>query len=346
MGLFGGTRSVGVEIDTGALRAVELRGSPGEPVLSAVGMVEIPTSAVTGGVVEDIEAVSQGLSELWSSSRLATRSVILGMSSQGMFLRLTTFPRVSEDKLSQALRLHAEDLLPVPVSQLVIDYSVLREVEGDDGVELEILLVAARKEQLEKSLAAMKGAGLSPSVIDASPLALMRHVPKDDSRTLLIVDLANGLGSAVVVLEGMVRFARILPVSLEGYAGRLGVEIGDVFRVHDEIVQGTGTGGTVLDGNEVFGTWGRIVADEILSSMNYFLSRGSGETVDAIMLAGPGSRIRDLPDLLQEQLDMPVGTVNPLSGIDTSRIQDVDLPDGGVDFAVSLGLALRGLEED
>ncbi|MFP4201150.1 MAG: type IV pilus biogenesis protein PilM, partial [Clostridia bacterium] len=200
MGLLGRSSAVGLELDTGEIRAAVLRGGSKRPVLGAVGSVSIPEDAMVAGVVKDRDTVTAAIRKLWSNAGIGERSVVLGMSTPGMLMRSTTFPKVPEDRLHEAVHLQAGEYFPIPMNQLVMDFSVLGETETEDGEALELLMVAARREQLHNNLDCVSDAGLNCEVIDASPLVLARHLPVDTAgETAVVADIANGLTSMIVV---------------------------------------------------------------------------------------------------------------------------------------------------
>jgi len=90
VGLFGRAGVVGLEMDTGVIRAVEVKG---KAELVSAGMVEIPEEAVVEGSVANVSQVSEALGRLWAEARFASREVVLGILNQGVITRMINFPR-------------------------------------------------------------------------------------------------------------------------------------------------------------------------------------------------------------------------------------------------------------
>ena len=103
--MFGKAGVVGLELETGVIRAVQLKGKAHRAKLVAAGMVEIPEEAVVDGTVIDAGAVGEALLKLWTEAGFGSREVVLGTFNQGVITRLIKFPRVPESKLGQAIRL-------------------------------------------------------------------------------------------------------------------------------------------------------------------------------------------------------------------------------------------------
>lgn len=338
MGLFRKTGVVGLEIDTGVIRAVELKGSPGKVTVTSAGRKEIPEAAVVDGVVVEVDTVARALEELWSEAQIGSRQVVLGVSNQGVLMRLASFPKVPESKLAQALRFQAGDYFPIPMNQLIMDHAVVGELKGESGPALEILLVAARRDQLDKSLEALKQARLLPIVVDASPLASLRTLGEEIlSGTVALANISNGLGTLLLVSAGIPRFARIIPVSLQLYSRELGVPLSQMDRAFRRWHASSGD-------YSALGEWGLLVASEIGSSITYFLNQNNGDSVDRVLLSGRGARVGGLSSLMEDELGVPVKVIEPLAKVAVRPSRGVDLESEGLDFTVSIGLGLRGLE--
>jgi type IV pilus assembly protein PilM len=337
MGLFGNSGVVGLEFDTGLIRAVEIKGNSSTAKIIAAGQMPIPETAVVDGVVQESDAVVEALGKLWSKARISSRNVVLGMFNQSVIMRLINFPKVPRDKLEQALRLQVGDYFPIPLSQMIMDFDVIGEINGDEGEQYEVLLVAARKAQLEHSLDALKKSKLISKVVDASPLAMTRVLSQEKlSGTTVLVDLSMGLSSIVLVMNGMPRFARVMPVSLRQYIGSFGASLDQEYHQYVAATLEKGIN------KELFVKWGTVVADEIRTSISYYVRQDNLSDVDRIILSGQGARVIGLHELLQEQLDISVEVVQPLANVKVNKKLGIDV--NGPEFAVSVGLALRGLE--
>lgn len=338
MALFGKAGVVGLEMDTGIIRGVEV--SRGQKVVAA-GQVVLPETAVVDGMVQDVEAVAAALNTLWTESRFGTRNVALGIFNQGVMLRLINFPQVPKDKLRQAIHIQAGDYFPIPVSQMVLDYAVVGETSGAEGALLDILLVAAKKDQLNLNLEALKRSRLTPLVIDASPLALLRVLPKEKlTGTTVVVDLANGISSLLLAVDGMPRFARVMSVSLLQYAEGLAGYLFPNGVLKAEVA----VGAEHNLGAEVFSKWSVAVANDIRASISYYIRQDSLDDVNRIILSGKGAKVIGLAAMLHKELELPIEVINPFIHVRAQGELGFDWTLDGPNFATCVGLALRGLE--
>lgn len=364
MGFFKTPGAVGLELDTGVIRVVALSGDKHAPSLVTAGEMAIPEDAVFEGVVNDVDAVARALEELWVKFQINSRDVVLGISNQGVMMRLANFPKIPDNKLERALCFQAGEYFPIPLEELVFDFSVLGEVEGENGPQLQILLVAARRDLLDKSLEALQKATLMPRVVDTSALALLRTLPRRrlEEESLLLVDISNGLTILQLVAGGVPRFARVIPHSLQSYARELDRQLDELLETAGQAAAARQDGGLPLPNlekimnGELHGTeqwpvkapgeWELALANEIRSSIGYYMSQTGTVVMDGVVVSGRGARVAGLPEFLQAEIEVPVEVIDPLVNIKGSaRGKGVDMQYNGPDFAVCVGLALRGLED-
>ncbi|MDI6907396.1 MAG: type IV pilus assembly protein PilM [Thermoanaerobacterales bacterium] len=334
---------VGLELDAGEVRAVELRGGARAPVLAAWGREPLPDGAVVEGAVVRAEPVAAALERLWSAAGIAGREVVLGLANQGVIIRFATMPKVPANRLAQAVRYQAEDYLPLPLSQVVLDYAVLGEAAGENGPVLEILLVAARRDMLDAFLRVLDAARLKPRAVDAAPLALARLLPPAEREGVtVLVDVGNGLSHLLLAAGGVPRFARLIPVSLQDAARMFGRSL--------ETIVPPQAGAEPEGGEEdwypdTLRAWSESLAGEIRSSIGYYLAQPGSAPVARVVLSGRGARFPGLAARLQEILGLPVTRARPLDGIAVPRPRGGgDIAREAPDFAVCVGLARRGWE--
>lgn len=345
MVLFGRKQGVGVEIDSGVVRAVQLNASGDSCSVSAVGSMELPPDAVVEGVVEEVEEVREALYRLWRKGNFSYKDVVLGVCTQGLFMRIITFPSVPEDRLSDALRLQADEHFPFPTSELIIDHEVLDQLEDEEGnLSLQILLVAVRREHVTPNLQALTDAGLKVNAVDAASLGLIRtaELAADLSTgATVLCNIGNSLNSVLLVSDNRPAFARISRGSFGSLLGRVNVPAqmllataacADDFSAESPELQAA------------VASWSEQIASEIESSVAYFSSRNNQQP-DELFLSGIGARVRGLPRYLQEELQLPVTVLDPFAHLSLPDAAVNVGSSSGPDFGVALGLALRGLEE-
>ncbi|MDD4169470.1 MAG: pilus assembly protein PilM [Desulfotomaculaceae bacterium] len=315
---------IGLEIDTGEARAVELSPGTRGPGKIVYERINLPDGAVVDGNVAEPEVVAGALKQLWSSAGFKSREVVLGVANKAVLVRFATLPKVPEDKIARMIRFQAQEYLPVDLSSTVWDFAVINELDSDRGPQVEVLLVAAMREMLEVFLSTLSAAELAPLDINYSGLALLRIWPAEKKTgAIVMVDVANGVGNILVEVDGVLRLARMFFAGLQDAAVRLGCDLSEVVPLPAAEAVQPWPQDILLD-------WGENLADEIRSSIGYLQMQTGIMELDGILLSGRGTRVDGLAQLLQQSLGMPVKVLHEV------------FPEP--DFAVSTGLARYELE--
>src|SRR5215208_4363457 len=165
---------VGLDIEAGSVAAAEVSAN-GHIVVTEFGMLPLGPGVFRDGELADGEALSSVLKELFSRNKLS-KSVRLGLASQRMAVRVLRLPSIDDKKeLQTAIRFQAQDLIPMPLDQAVLDWQVVGHVAGDNDERLiDVVVVAARRETLRGLMAAVRNAGLQAVGIDLSALGMIR----------------------------------------------------------------------------------------------------------------------------------------------------------------------------
>lgn len=332
-------RAVGLEIDTGAARAVEFTGKASAPNLTGLGSIKLPEGAVKEGLILQPELVGEALLKLWQKAGFKEREVILGVSNQGVLVRHITIPQVAPEKIKNAVRFQAQEHLPIPLESVVLDYLVLGDAFGiaeDDKKKLEVLLVAARRDMLEKFLEALKIARLEPLDIDVSSMSLINLLPqKAEDITVALVNVANGLNSILVSAGGKPRLARLGLVKISDLADSMGYSLDKMN--FTQITDDSRSSGVLAE-------WIDHLAVEIRSSLTYYQDQPGTSRVEGILLSGRGALFQGIAEQLEEHLDLPVRSFNPLEAYAPAKKRMVRSDFDAIEFTISAGLGIRGLE--
>lgn len=214
MGRFRSKTTIGLDIDRGSLKAVQVSGGSGGYTLQHVGYHRLPPGTVVDGEVADHDLLAAEMKEFWTSHSFKGKSVILGVSNQKVVVRMVDFPRMSAEDLKSAIGYEAQDHIPMPLDEAIMDYVVLGP--AGEGSDLDrILIVAAQKEMVARYSSAARAAGLRPVGVDVKALALTRSVlpedGQDDEGAILILDIGSELTNLIVYQGGSPVLTQFVP---------------------------------------------------------------------------------------------------------------------------------------
>ena len=165
---------VGLDINASSIAAVELRANGSVEVVGH-GVAPLAPGTFREGEVVDAEALGAALKDLFSERKLNS-TVRLGIANQRVAVRTLHLPPIPDpEELAAAIRFQAQEHIPMPIDRVVLDWEVVGHVTGESGDrQIEVVVVAARREMVQAMITAMNAAGLRPAGIDLSAFGMIR----------------------------------------------------------------------------------------------------------------------------------------------------------------------------
>jgi type IV pilus assembly protein PilM len=274
------------------------------------------------------------------------------------------FPIIDPKELRAAIEFQAQEAIPIPLDEAILDFQVLSTTPGeaDGGGRQQVLIVAAQRDMIAQFMAVAKKAGLSVDGIDLQAFALMRSVappvafvdqgaPQADGASALI-NIGAGISNIVVASGGTPQFTRVVNIGYESLVQALMQNRGVTHQEADLMRLTVGLTGsaasaadleavTVTEIHEVLDATCESFADEIRRSVDYYHSLQQDAPIARILLSGEGSLTRNMCDYLAGALHLPVALGNPLQFIaeNKSKLPQQELELIAPRLAIALGLA-------
>lgn len=377
MGLFSFSKSsipIGLDIGVGHFRAAQVIPVSTIPTLVNYASIKVPMGSVIEGDVVDIETASQSLAQLWKKSGLSGKDVAVGIASQKVVVRLVQLPRMDQNELKDAIQYQAQDYIPIPIEEAIIDAQIVSEFIGDDDEKMmEVLLVAAQRDLVNNVIATIEGAGLRPQVVDLSAFAMARALLADSDtffkdgegqapgEATAIINIGSGLTNIVVVEQGMPRFARVTPMAGNDLTKAISEAIGVSFDEADELklkiglpdvdekespeapMESSGSKEDIV--KRVLDTQVSYFVAEIRRSIDYYLTQATQVgNISKLIISGNGANLNNIASYLERGLQAKVEVGNPLTRVKIGpKLSAEALSREETSMAIPVGLALRGV---
>ncbi len=349
------TRVVGLDLGSYGVRAVEMTLGNGEPTLERFAQITLPPGAVRDGEVVDAGAVSVAIRRLWSEGDFKSKRVVIGLANQRVIVRLAEMPTMTESDLQASLQYEAQELIPIPVDDAILDFQILDDVITNDGdPRMRVLLAAAQKDMVRSHLAALEGAGLRADVVDVVPFAMVRALRwssnafEFEGGAEAIVCIGGGVTNVVVHDQGVPRFVRVLLVGgddvTEAIARELDVPLDQAESLKRQADITSPDPGVARAGQVVRDRLAPLV-EEVRGSLDYYLAQSESSTIERVLVTGGGSRMPGLMERLQAQLGARVEPARPLAGLRIGKgvgLSEADLANVESLLTVPIGLAMAG----
>jgi type IV pilus assembly protein PilM len=355
---------VALDIGGSSLVALELAGTTGK--LKMKGCYEWPLSEglVVDGEIVDSDLLARELKAFANQHKLRGRAVELAVSNQKVIVRNIDMPEMTEDELRGAIEFQAQDYIPIPIDEVVLDFQVIGRYANAEGASRQqVVLVAAQKAMIAMYTAAIRQAGLKLAGIDVCSMALVRAlIPQtpflaegpQGGVCRAIADISSSVSTLVVAVDNVLKFTRVINFSSDRFARVLSEQLAIPMEDANTLVQRVGLVGKQPAGEDVYseeivslaqqrlGEVALELGDEIRRSLHYFQGQELNTPVTEVILSGRGALVRNLDSMLADSLSMSVSIGNPMTLVaeNGSGMSDTDLAFMAPYLAVAVGLAL------
>jgi type IV pilus assembly protein PilM len=329
---------IGLDIEPGHVAAVEAHPN-GAVAIERAAVAPLLPDVVREGEVADADSLSQTLRSMFQDNGLSRR-VRIGVANQRIVLRTIELPRIDDPAdLDAAVRFQAQEHIPMPLDQTVLDYQSVGTVQTPDGERSRVALVAARRDMVERLLSAVRAAGLRPVGIDLAAFAMVRALDNgqaDSAEPVIYLSVAGMTNIAIA--EGTVcRFTRAVPGGMEDMVQQLAerrqLSTTDARQwlthvgLTAPLEEVEGDPGVVREAQAVLADGARKVADQVRNTLDFQRSQDMGIDVARVVLTGPAVAVGGFAEQLSSDLGIPVDARSvrearpgAAGGIDTGRL--------------------------
>jgi type IV pilus assembly protein PilM len=326
---------VGLDIEAASIAAAEVQLN-GAARVAGAATAPLHPGMVDDGEVVDAERLADALAAMFAREKLS-KQVRIGVANQRLAMRIVRLPLIEDPaELDTAVRFQAQDELPMPLDQAVLDFQVVQRFDGEDGIkQMDVAVVAARRDMVSGFVEAARRAGLRPVGIDLSAFALVRALsgaqpglPSQDptglgepgASTVLFCNL-GALANLAVARGSACAFARVAPFGLESIARNLAERQGLDFEharqwlFHVGLVEPVetieGDREIVAAARETLEDGAAKLIDELRLSLDFYGSREGAPPVEQVVFSGPGATIAGLTQRVGEGTGQPFTVSRP-----------------------------------
>ncbi len=345
MALFGRKRTtVGLDIGSGLIKLVAIQhGGGAEPVLTKVAFTSVVDDAIVEGEVMDPGIVAEAIKQLMAVSGIKTKQVVTAVGGRDVIIKKITMDRSSEAEARAVIRWEAEQHVPFDMENVELDFQIL-DPEGD-GLQMTVLLVAAKRELIETKQALLADVGVEPSIIDVDAFALHNafalNYPEAMRGIVGLVNIGHETTNVNILDDGVPVLTRDIPVGTRRFREDMQRERGMSAEVADRLLQGSDMSPELEPFLE---TRGEELAVGIERAAAFLQSASrSSAGLARLYTTGGGARIPGLNRVLADRLRLPVQLANPIEKLQVADGVFDDMPVDEVAplLMLPIGLALR-----
>ena len=346
--MFGSRKDiVGIDIGASAVKLVQLHESKKGLQLMGLDREPLPPEAVVDDSIMDSSAVVMAIRDLIARNNIKSLDVATSVSGHSVIVRKISLPLMTEDELEKSIQWEAEQYIPFEMSEVFLDYHILGPDPNDQG-QMEVILVAAKKDFVDEYIAVFKESGLTPVVMDIDCFAIENiycSVYDDESFNVVALIDMGASGLQVNILKDMVSvFTREIQLGGNSYneelQKRFGLNLADAetLKLGGDIA-GADAELTQVAMQEVTDN----LVQEVRRSIDFFSATFADERVQKIYITGGVSLTKNIVNSLSDGLGVDVEILDPFSRMNVNE-KDFDLEyvkSVAPFFSVAAGLATR-----
>jgi len=349
-GLGGSNKNiVGLDIGSSSIKAVELKRTRNGITVSHVGLEPLASDIVVDSMIVDSGSVASAITKIFTDNGIKSRAVATSVSGHSVIVKKISMQSMTDQELAVQIQTEAAQHIPFDIADVHLDYQIL--TEDLSGPQMDVLLVAVKKDKILNYTNALQLAGRQPAIVDIDAFALQNcyeynYEPAPNS-TVALLNLGASVMNINIVKGNTPLFTRDVSVGGHQYTDSLQKELDLSFEDAESLKLGQKVGTVSEDAKlPILQQVTEIIVLEIQKTFDFFRATAAGEHIERIFLAGGSSQVPGLVEALRQEFSLPVELLNPFQKIEPPTGAQGDVIDKNLaQLAVAVGLALRSFED-
>ncbi|MBN2341798.1 MAG: type IV pilus assembly protein PilM [Deltaproteobacteria bacterium] len=350
--LFEGKHLIGVDIGTSSIKVLQVRKSGKGYHLLKHGIEKLPPQSIVDGHVMNHGAVVDSLKKLFRDLKIAQKEVALSISGNSVIIKKLNLPQMKPDELEEQIQWEAEQHIPFDISEVELDYNIL--ASNPEAGQMDVLLVAAKKDEIQDLVEVVTEARLRPAVVDIDAFAIQNvyelNYGYSPNETLALLNVGAEVTTINIVCDGVSQFTR----DISNGGNMITEEIQKQLQVSYEEAEAYKSGGdegtnevVPREVDEIVGSVVDSLAGEIQRSLDFYMATSSRGDVQKIFVTGGTANILQLRTSIERRSRVPVELLDPFRRVmyDERKFNPQVLKSQAPQASICLGLALRKQKE-
>ncbi|MEW6052485.1 MAG: type IV pilus assembly protein PilM [Nitrospirota bacterium] len=339
--LFGAKSSIGLDIGSGYLKAVQLKDTKGGYELELFDMIPLPPELIVDGSIIDSLRLVDSLKELSRKAKIKTKDVTISIAGHSsVIIKRVALPDMTEEELSESIKFEAEQYIPFDIEDVNLDFQILGPKE--EPGQMDVILVAVKKDIINEYITVVKEAGFNCQIVDVNSFALENiyeiNYEIEPHKNIALVNIGASTINMNILKGGISVFTRDSAVGSNLHTEVLQREFNLTYDVAERLKKGEAVENIASqDAYSVMELASEEIIGEVNRSLEYF-----HEEINEIILSGGCALIKDFPKLIAEKIGVETKIMQPFKNIRIPKKFDPTyLEEMAPIAAIAAGLALR-----
>jgi len=359
--MFGFSREkelVGLDIGSYSVKAVEFKtkSKDGQDSyeLKKIGYELLPHDAIVEGTIIDSAAVIETIKMVFDENKISNKNIVISISGNSVIIKKISLPVMETDELAESIIWEAKHNIPYPYEETNVDYSILKPPSYSEDKNLDILLVAAKKDKIANYSNVISQVKKNLEAIEVDVFALQNIMELNypdiiHNKTISIVNLGANITNVIIIEKGVPQLFRDLSLGGSFFSENLSKDLNISFDDAEKLLKGLPVKDiqpeqlqTVLNMNE------QNLLEEIEKTFSFYESGDKTEKkIEFIFLSGGLSKLKDLRSNFEQKFNIKTETLNPFLKVDfdEKKFDSIYFDEMAALFGVAAGLATRKMDK-
>jgi type IV pilus assembly protein PilM len=342
MALFGRKKTtVGLDVGSGLIKIAVIDHGKGLPELTKVAITKLQPDAIVEGEVMDPGIVSDAIRAALDNAKVSTKHIVTAVGVRDVIIKKIQTERVKEKQARELMRWEAEQHVP-DVESVELDFQILDPTKTSD--EMNVLLVAAKRDLVDAKMRILADAGVVPSIVDVDAFALHNafevNYPEAMKGVVALVNVGNEVTNINIMDNGVPILTRDLPLGTRRFTEDLQRQHAIAARDAENLIRGYDRSPQL---DSILTNRVEEIAVGVERAASFLTSSKNSSVLRAVYLCGGGSRTPGLAEILAGRLRISVEHANPLArlNIRDGALESLTTDEVAPLLMLPIGLALR-----
>ncbi len=346
---------LGLDIGSHAIKLIQLKRTKRGYSLVNFGSMPLPPEAIIDGALMNSTVIVNTIRELLQTRKIRQKEAGIAISGHSVIIKKITLPTMTKEELDESIQWEAEQHIPFDINDVNIDVQVLTPQANEQG-QMDVLLVAAKKDMINDYVAVVQEAGLTPLIVDVAAFcvenAFEANYEVPSAETVVLINIGASVININVIASGVSAFTRDISMGGNQFTEEIQKQLNVSYDEAEALKLG---GGSAADADSVvpqevervIASVSETLASEIQRSLDFYSATAADSHISKIYLSGGSAKLPSLYKVIENRVGVPVEILNPLRNveIDQRKFDPEILKEVGPAATVAVGLGIRTPED-
>lgn len=337
--------SVGIDIGSSSIKVISLSGQGKKVSLKSVGAVAYSGPEIDPNMKDEKEMskMAELIKKLLKDAKINDKDVLLALPETQVFTRVMQFPLLNDQEIASAVKWEAEEYIPIPLAEAVIEHQILERKEDASPPSVMVLIIAVMRALVERYVQILEMAGLNCVGVETELISMTRALAPEKG-TVMMVDFGANSTDMAIAKDQQLYFTRSLPTAGDAFTRAVSQALSANAQQAEEYKKTYGLNNNQLEGKvgQALMPIMQTITQEMKKAIHYYQMNLKGDPPTAVILSGGSSAMPGLTPLFTNLLGLEVNVASPFANINVDEEAAKSLANFAPLYSVVTGLALRG----